>query len=93
MIVEICKRHRVKRVALFGSALREDFDPARSDIDLLIDFEPLAPGEHARTYLGLIVELEALLGRSVDVVERRTLRGPYLRRDVESLHEVLYDAA
>lgn len=92
-IVELCKRHRVRRVALFGSALGDDFDPARSDVDLLIDFEPLSPGQHADHYLSLIVDLEDLLGRPVDVVERHMLSNPYVRRSVEARHLLLYDAA
>ncbi len=92
-IIEICKRHRVRRLALFGSALRDDFDPARSDLDLLIDFEPLEEGTHADHYFGLIEELEDRLGRPVDVVESHMLRNKYVRLSVEQNHVVLYDAA
>ena len=40
-LAELCRQHRVQRLALFGSALREDFDPERSDLDFLVEFEPL----------------------------------------------------
>lgn len=92
-IVEICKRHRVRRVAIFGSALRDDFDPSRSDIDLLIDFGPLEPGTHGRQYLGLIEELEGHCGRTCDVVESHMLRNEHVRRAVEREQIVIYDAA
>jgi predicted nucleotidyltransferase len=43
-IADACRQHRVLRMHLFGSALRDDFDPARSDLDLLVEFQPIAPG-------------------------------------------------
>jgi uncharacterized protein len=92
-IIEICKRHKVRRLSLFGSALREDFDPERSDVDLLIDFAPLEPGTRARHYLDLIVELEDALGRPADVVESHSLRNPIVQRAVQAGHQVIYDAA
>ena len=92
-IIEICKRHRVRRAALFGSAVHDDFEPGRSDIDLLIDFEPLSPGDHYEAYFSLIEALEGALARPVDVVERESLRNPYLRRAAETSQILLYDAA
>jgi predicted nucleotidyltransferase len=88
-IIEACKRHRVKRLALFGSAVRDDFDPERSDIDVLIDFEPLAPGTHADHFFGLLADLEARMGRPVDLVESHTLRNKFVRRAVERDEVVL----
>lgn len=92
-IIEICKRHHVKRLVLFGSALDDSFDPARSDVDLLIDFERMEPEEHAESYWDLIVELEAALSRPVDVVKRHMVRNPYLERSIDRHHAVVYDAA
>jgi hypothetical protein len=43
-VARLCRHHDVRRLALFGSAAREDFDPLRSDVDFLMDFEPMAPG-------------------------------------------------
>ena len=83
-LADLCRRHRVLRLALFGSATRDDFDPQRSDFDFLVDFEPLPPGEHADSYFGLLEALESLLGRPVDLVESSTLRNPYLRREIEA---------
>lgn len=81
-IIELCKRHSVRRLALFGSAVREDFDPERSDLDFLVDFEPMLPPPHAHAYFGLMADLEALLGRPVDLVESAALRNPYRRREI-----------
>ena len=63
-----CKRWKVKELALFGSALRDDFGP-ESDIDLLVTFEPEAHWslfDHVR----MQEELEAMIGRDVDLVSR-----------------------
>ena len=92
-LADLCRRHRVLRLALFGSATRDDFDPERSDFDFLVDFEDLPPGEHADCYFGLLQGLESLLGRPVDLVESSTLRNPYLRREIEATQVLVHAAA
>jgi uncharacterized protein len=68
-IADICRRFGVRRLAVFGSAARgEDFDPERSDVDFLVAFEP-REAPRLDTYIGLKDSLEALFGRSVDLVE------------------------
>lgn len=72
-LAAICRRHSVARLEVFGSAARgDDFDPARSDADFLVTFEPAV-----RNDLGALVELkdelEELLGRPVDLVEREVV--------------------
>jgi len=88
----LCRQHRVQRLALFGSALREDFDPARSDLDFLVEFEPLPTGTYADTYFGLVEALEQLFERRVDLVEAGAVRNPYIRREIEAHQETLYAA-
>ncbi len=92
-IVELCGRHSVRRLALFGSAVRDDFDPERSDLDFLVDFEPLSPHRHADAYFGLLADLEALFGRPIDLVESAALRNPYRRREIEATQILLHAAA
>lgn len=89
----LCERHRVRRLSLFGSALREDFDPASSDLDFVVEFQPMTPQEHAESYFGLIEDLEELFGKRVDLVEAGAVRNPYLRREIEAGQETLYGAA
>ena len=63
-LAEICRRYRVRRLALFGSALRDDFGP-ESDVDLLVEFLP-----GARTGLAFFAmqdELSEAIGRKVDL--------------------------
>lgn len=91
-IAEICSRRRVRRLALFGSALRDDFDPEQSDLDFLVDFEPLPADEHADAYFGLLEDLESLFDRPVDLVEELTLRNPYRRREIEATQVQIHAA-
>ncbi len=90
---DLCERHRVERVALFGSALREDFDSEGSDLDFVVDFAPMSPSEHAEAYFGLLEDLESLFARRVDLVEIRAVRNPYLRREIEEKHYILWEVA
>ncbi len=92
-LAELCRRHHVLRLAVFGSATRDDFDPQRSDLDFLVDFESLTPGEHADSYFGLLEGLESLFDRRVDLVESSTLRNPYRRQEIEATQVLLHAAA
>ena len=85
----LCERHQVERLALFGSALREDFDPESSDLDFSVEFSLMSPEEHATAYFGLLEDLEGLFARRVDLVEIKAIRNPYLRRIIEEEQETL----
>jgi uncharacterized protein len=72
-LIALCKRYDVVRLEVFGSALRAaDFDPARSDVDFLVTFAPHSRGNFA-AFMDLKEALEALLGRPVDLIERKTI--------------------
>ena len=89
-LAELCRRYHVRRLALFGSAAREDFDPERSDLDFLVEFQPLPFGTYADTYFGLLEALRQLFERQVDLVEAGSVRNPYIRREIEAEQETLY---
>lgn len=91
-IVDLCRRFCVERLYLFGSANGESFDPARSDVDFLVDFAPATPREHATRYFGLLQALERLLGRHVDLVELKAIRNPYFREEVEATRSLVFAA-
>ena len=73
-------------------AARPDFDPQRSDVDLLVEFEPGSSLKALDHYFGLKESLEALLGRTVDLVVAGAVRNPYLRATIERDRETLYAA-
>ena len=91
-LAELCRRHHVLRLSLFGSATRDDFDPQRSDFDFLVEFEPLAAGQYADAYFGLLESLERLLERPVDLVVASAIKNPYFRESVDQTKVLLYAA-
>ena len=91
-LASLCEQHGVMTLALFGSALREDFDPTASDLDFLVEFYPMEPVDHKRAYFGLLEALETLFGRRVDLVEGKSVRNPYLKTAIETAQEQIYAA-
>jgi predicted nucleotidyltransferase len=91
-IAELCRRYHVRRLELFGSAADHGFDPERSDVDFLVEFQPLAEGEHADAYFGLRESLASLLSRPVDLVMARAIRNRYFLEAIERTRTLLYAA-
>lgn len=91
-IATLCRDFRVRNLELFGSAAVGPFDPNTSDVDFLVEFQDLRPGEWADTYFGLQEALEALLERPVDLVMPTTLRNPYLIHSINQSRTPLYAA-
>jgi uncharacterized protein len=81
----------VRRLTVFGSAVTERFDPASSDVDLLVEFEPDLD-DPFDAYFGLKEDLEALFGREVDLVMSTAVRNPYFRDRAAAGAEDLYAA-
>ncbi len=88
----LCRQHKVARLFVFGSVVRDDFDPARSDIDFLVEFLPGARKPWALEYLDLKEDLETLFGRSVDVGSPHAIKNPYVLKAVRQDQELLYAA-
>ena len=91
-IAALCRKFKVQRLDLFGSATCDRFDPARSDVDFVYTFQPVPPGEYADNFFGLAYSLEALLGRRVDLVSDKSIRNPYFREEIEETRQPLYEA-
>ncbi len=89
---ELCRQHRVRRLEVFGSAADGTFDPERSDLDFLVEYFPLAPGEHYEAYFGLLESLETLFGRHVDLVDASCLKNPYFIQGVNESRTSVYEA-
>ena len=91
-ISAICQHYRISRLDVFGSAARaDDFNPASSDADFLVEFAPDAhPGLDA--FFGAKTALEQLLGRSVDLVEPGAVRNPYVLASINRNRESVYAA-
>ena len=82
-LVAICNQRSVRSLALFGSAASGPFNPACSDLDFLVEFQPRSPAQHADNYFGLQEDLERLYGLPVELVEPGPIRNPYFRQAIE----------
>jgi predicted nucleotidyltransferase len=91
-IADACRHHQVLRMHLFGSALRDDFDPTRSDLDLLVEFQPIDSGALVQAFFGLERQLASITGKPVDLVMADAVRNPYVRRDIEASKQLIYEA-
>jgi hypothetical protein len=86
----LCAVYGVKRMELFGSASRNDFDRENSDLDFLIEFaESYSTGAFDR-YFGLKEGLERLFQRPVDLVEVKAIKNPYFRQAIERDKVLVY---
>lgn len=88
-IADFCRRHHIRKLALFGSILHEDFRPD-SDIDVLVEFDPNhIPG---LAFFGMDLELSEMLGRKVDLNTPQCL-SRYFRDEAVAEAEVVYAEA
>ncbi len=86
----LCREHGVLRLDLFGSAATGEFDPETSDLDFIATFADTHVPGYADRYLGFAEALEALFGRSVDLLTERSIRNPYFRQAVEATRKAIH---
>ena len=91
-LFRLCQTFAVKRLELFGSASDGRFDPARSDLDFLVEFHPSPGLGVADQYFGLLEGLEDLFKRKIDLLQLPAVRNPYLLRGINSSRTLLYAA-
>jgi predicted nucleotidyltransferase len=89
-LTTFCRKWRVQELALFGSVLREDFSP-ESDVDVLVTFDPEAPWSLWDVII-MRGELEQILGRKEDLLEKDAIRNPFRRREILRTHQVVHAA-
>ena len=87
-IEEFCQRWKITELALFGSILRDDFRPD-SDVDVLVTFDPDAQWS-LFDLVQMQEELGEMLGRKVDLVEKKGLRNPFRRHNILKTRQVVY---
>jgi predicted nucleotidyltransferase len=91
-IAAICRLHHVRTLAVFGSAVREDFDVSSSDIDLRVEFDADSIAHYADNFFDLQDALATTFGRPVDIVSTKVIRNPYFRKAIEESQVMLYAA-
>jgi predicted nucleotidyltransferase len=92
LLGKLCDKYHVKILELFGSAATgQNFDSQKSDIDFLVEFEPLKPGQYADTYFGFLEALEKLFNRHIDLVMSGAVKNPYFLKSINRHRKVLYE--
>jgi predicted nucleotidyltransferase len=91
-IAAACRRHHVARLHAFGSVLRSDFRPGESDIDLLVEFQPLDASTLYRTYFALLNDLRQGLASRVDLVMADAVRNPTIKKTIDASKQEIYAA-
>lgn len=90
---ELCRRFRVERLYVFGSAATDQFKPESSDYDFLVSLKDRTPTpEYADRFLNFADELEQIVGRRIDLVSEASIRNPYFRAEVEKSREIIYES-
>ncbi|HEX6099649.1 MAG TPA: nucleotidyltransferase domain-containing protein [Thermoanaerobaculia bacterium] len=86
----LCEKYRVKRLTLFGSAVKGTFEE-KSDVDFVVEFEwHPDPLERGRRWTALWEDLKDLLGRDIDLIVAATIQNPYFAKSIERAHVELY---
>lgn len=90
-ILDLCRQHRVKSLAVFGSILTDRFTD-NSDIDLLVDFETVdhEKFDYVSNYFNLRDALELLFNHKVDLIEEKGLRNKYFIANVNRTKQMIY---
>lgn len=88
-ILVLCKTHKVRMLAIFGSVLTDRFND-ESDIDFVVDFATMDIADYADNYLDMQMSLSQLLGREVDLLEDKAIRNPILRQNIDRTKQVIY---
>jgi len=91
-IAELCRQHHVRRLSVFGSAARDDFDPETSDVDVIVEFEEIGSDIYFDNKTSLLESLRSLFGRSVDLLTWKSVKNRYILRAIERSQETLYGA-
>jgi len=91
-VAALCRGYGVRRLELFGSAARDDFDAARSDLDFLVTLGRAQDKSAFDAYFELKDDLETLFGRSVDLVSVGAIRNPFVLASIERDRQLVFSA-
>ena len=86
---KLCGSNKVRSLFAFGSVLTEDFK-VDSDIDLTVEIDQKDPLSYSDSYFNLKFQLEQLFQRKVDLLERKSIKNPYLKAQIEQTQVLIY---
>jgi predicted nucleotidyltransferase len=90
-LANLCRRYRVQRLDLFGSAAKGTFRQGSSDLDFVVAFDGAGEIGYATRYHDFALALEALFQRPVDLLTERMIGAPYLREELDRTRETVYE--
>ena len=89
-ILDLCRKHKVKTLSVFGSILTDKFND-QSDVDLLVDFdEEITYHNYADNFFELYHALRNLFGRDVDLVDASSVKNPYFKEELDETKQMIY---
>ena len=88
-INKLCSDHNVKQLYAFGSVLTSQFGN-ESDVDLVVDFNPIDISTYADNYYDLKFSLQKVLNRPVDLLEEKAIKNPYFRQNLNETRKLIY---
>ena len=88
-IKKLCKKHNVRTLSFFGSAIRNDFRND-SDIDFVVDFNENDPFKYTDLYFQLKEKLEELLKQQIDLIEERGIKNSFFRKELDETKVLIY---
>ena len=89
-LFDICRRYHVSVLEVFGSAVTDEFDEKRSDIDFLVEFDSSVGENRFDNFFAFLEELKKLFNRPVDLIEPGGLKNPYLIERVNQTRKRIY---
>lgn len=89
-ITELCQHNQVARLEIFGSATTTTFDPVTSDLDFLVEFSIDMPEGASDRFFGLKQGLGKILGRTIDLIEIKTIKNPYFLQAISTNRLTIY---
>mgnify|MGYP005850388681 CR=1 FL=1 len=90
-LIELCHQFGVRRLYIFGSVLTDQFNPDRSDLDLMVELEKMPPLVRGENLIALWEALEDLFDRKVDILTDQPIKNPYLRANINRTKRLVYD--
>ena len=88
-IKRLCSNHKVKQLYAFGSVLTNKFNN-ESDVDLVVDFDPIDIAHYADNYFAFIFSLQNILNRPVDLLEEKAIKNPYFKQNLNRQRQLIY---
>lgn len=88
-INRLCAKHKVKHLYVFGSALTGRYN-SESDIDLIVDFDPIELAQYADNYYDFKFALQDVFKRPVDLLEERSIKNPYFIENINKHKALVY---